>query len=225
VSPWHRELDIKLNGARAVNLLPGETLEFPKPQNNGVNFEAFQDAAVRKIAAAVGTSAEQLSRDFRQMTFASAKLSLGDVWRHFVVNRELCIRQVGLPFVSAWLEEAIDSQRLPLPNGKTGGIADYMAVRAAIFAKSTFVSWGPPMVEPVKEREGQKLALGLGLTTLQTEAQNDGLDWEEIAIQRNRERKLQEKLDLPLPEELEKSAAPPGEEDGPPGAPAKKKPA
>lgn len=208
--PYRKAQSLTVNGARAVHLLPGESLELLQTTEGGISFEAFQRALINELAAGTGVSSEQLSRDFGEMSFASAKVALGDVWRHFFVRREMIVRQMGLPWVSAWLEEAVDQGKVPLPTGKKGNALDLAPMRAAIFANSTFMSWGPPVIEPVKEAEGQKIRLGIGTTTLAQEAQEAGDDWEEILEQQAAERKKRTELGLPQIEELESKDKPPG---------------
>lgn len=215
IAGYVKEQQMTLNGAKVVHLMPNEKLELLQAEIEGQQYEAFTNALARKLAAGLGTTVEQLTRDFSKMTFASAKQSLGEIWRHFLSRRELVVRQLAMPYVGAWLEEAIDIGRLPMPNGKRGNADDFMAVRAAVLSRSTFMSWGAPQVDPVKEREGQALALKLGLSTLQEEAQAQGQDWEEIAEQRALEIKTQERLGMPPAHELDTPPPPPGGPGGP----------
>lgn len=227
IADFRKEQALTMSGARIAQLLPGETLELLQAKSDGLAFEAFQASLVRKLAAGLGTTAESLSRDFGQMSYASAMVSIGDIWRHFLVRREMVIRQCGLPYVMSWLEEAIDERRLPLPNGKFGTFEDLIPMRNAIFARSTFMSWGPPQVDPVKQREGQKKAIEIGLSTHQEEAYAEGLDWREMLDQIAIEREYKDTLGIPQLENL-----PPGQPQAmidaaaapdPPPAAAKKK--
>jgi lambda family phage portal protein len=206
ISHFRREQGISINGARVMQLLPGEDLELKQAQTDGLAFEAFQHAIVRKIAAGAGTSAESLSRDFGQMSYASAMVSIADIWRSFLVRREQLNRQVAIPFASAWLEEAIDSKRVPLPTGKFGTADDLLPMRNAIWARSTFMSWGMPSPDPLKKVQAQKEAIMAGLSTHQEEAYADGLDYREVLGQAAAERKLKETLGIPQLETL-----PPGQ--------------
>src|SRR5690606_21900663 len=114
---------------------------------------------------------------FSRASYASARMSLLDIWRHFLRMRAMLIGQIALPFFGAWLEEQIDSGRLPLPDGRKGTLEDFLTYRRAL-VRGTFHSWGMPQVDPVKERKGQELALSAGLSTLADEAAAEGKDWE-----------------------------------------------
>lgn len=225
---FRKEQALTMNGARIAQLLPGETLELLQAKIDGAAYADFQTAVVRKLAAGAGTTAESLSRDFGQMSYASAMVSLGDIWRSFLVKREMVIRQKAMPFVMAWLEEAIDEKRLPLPSGKFGTFEDLVPLRNAIFARSTFMSWGMPSPDPVKQREAQRQGIMSGLSTHQEEAYSEGLDWRELLDQQAAERAYKEKLEIPQlenlppgqPQELIDAAAEPNPA---PASPAKKK--
>lgn len=198
IAPYHKEMGLTINGSGVAHLLPGEQLEIVKPAHPGLAFEAFQGALVRKLAAALGTSAESLSRDFSRTSYASARMSLLDIWRHFLRMRAMLITQFAMPFFGAWLEEQIDRQRIPLPDGRNGTLEDFLNLRRAL-VRGTFHSWGMPQVDPVKERKGQELALASGLTTLADEAAAEGKDWEDIMEQRKREADYAAELGLPNP--------------------------
>ena len=198
IAPYHKEMGLTVNGSGVAHLLPGESLEIVKPAHPGLAFEAFQGALVRKLAAALGTSAESLSRDFSRASYASARMSLLDIWRHFLRMRAMLITQFAMPFFGAWLEEQIDSGRIPLPDGRIGTLEDFLRLRPAL-VRGTFHSWGMPQVDPIKERKGQELALAAGLTTLADEAAAEGKDWEDIMEQRRREAEYAAELGLPNP--------------------------
>lgn len=202
IAPYYKELRLRPGGQNVVHLLPGEKLEMTKPNHPGLAFEAFQQAFVRRVAAAVGVSTEQLSRDFSKMSFASARQSLTDIWRHFLRCREMIVRQLALPFYAAWLEEAIDTGRVTLPDGSLGTLEDFVRLRPALIGRSTFVSWGQPSIDPVKEVKGREMALASRLTTLADEAMADGRDSDEILEQTARERARMKALGIPLPEEI-----------------------
>lgn len=202
VAPYHDEMSIEVNGAKAIHLLPGEKLSTIKPEHPGLAYADFQGGMIKKLAAASGTSTESLSRDFSKASYAGLRMSLEDIWRHFLRQREMVTRQKGLPFVSCWFEEGIDTRRFPLPNGKFGSLEDWAEVRNAVLARSTFMSWGKPAIDPIKERKGQQIAMSARLTTLMDEAAADGRDYEEILDQQMHEREAMRARGIPLPEEM-----------------------
>jgi len=203
IGGYHQASALTVNGARAVHLLPGESMELLQAAEGGISYEAFTRAMVNKLAAGLGVGAEQLSRDFGEMSFASAKMALGDIWRHYRVRREMLIRQFAMPWVLCWLEEAVDTGALPLPNGQKGDADSLLPMWPAIFANSTFLSWGPPVVDPVKEAQAQETRLKIGISTLAQEAQEQGDDWEDLLEQQALERAKKAELEIPQIEELE----------------------
>lgn len=202
IAPYHQELALTVNGAKVVHLLPGESLEAVKPQHPGLSFEPFSRQIAQTLAAGLGVSYEQLTRDFSKVTFASAKMSLGDVWRHFMCCRDLLIRAFALPFFFAWLEEQLVKEWLPLPDGRVGSGDDMPMLIRALAGNSSFISWGMPQVDPVKEVKAQALAIDARLTSITDEVTGAGKDFEDLADTIAREREYLEELGIPLPEEL-----------------------
>ena len=62
---------------------------------------------------------------------------------------------------------------------------------------SCWIGGGWGWVDPVKEVEASKQAIAGNLSTLAEEAAGQGRDWEEIFMQRKRERDKASELDLP----------------------------
>jgi lambda family phage portal protein len=210
IQPYYQEMGITVGGAKVVHLMPGESLETVKPNHPGLSYPDFNRAITQKLAAALGVSYEQLSRDFSKTSYAAARMSLGDVWRHFLCCRDLLIRAIALPFFFAWLEEAIDEGLVMLPDGKRGTADDMPYLRRLLAGRTTFISWGMPSIDSAKERKGQQLALDARLTSLADEAAADGRDWEDVLDQTARERDYMKELGIPLPEEVANAGKEPG---------------
>lgn len=210
IAPFYQEMAMTVAGAKVVHLLPGESLETVKPNHPGLSYPDFNRAITQKLAAALGVSYEQLSRDFSKTSYAAARMSLGDVWRHFICCRDLLIRAIALPFFFAWLEEALDEGFVTLPNGKRGTVDDMPFMRRLLAGRTSFISWGMPSIDSAKERKGQQLALDARLTSLADESAAEGKDWEDVLDQVQREREYMKEKGIPLPEEVANAGKGPG---------------
>ncbi len=87
---------IKLGGVKIPHLYPGDELNLQTAQDSDNGFSALEQALLRYIAAGLGVSYEQLSRDYSQVSYSSARASanesgaiywggagsLPDGWRH-----------------------------------------------------------------------------------------------------------------------------------------------
>ncbi|MFV8147675.1 phage portal protein, partial [Enterobacter cloacae complex sp.6722787] len=63
---------IQLGGVRIPHLYPGDSLNLQTAQNADNGFSELEKALLRYIAAGLGVSYEQLSRDYSQVSYSSA---------------------------------------------------------------------------------------------------------------------------------------------------------
>ena len=120
------------------------------------------------------------------------------------------VYDIGMPMVRCFMEEAVQSGALPLPKG-IKPFEFYDALPA--LCKGTFMTWGPPMLDPTKERAGQSQGWDLGLDTLQAMAAEEGEDWRDNVRQKGREIRFMKEQGVPLPGEPILPPAEPDEDD------------
>lgn len=195
IAPYHQKMGLRFNGSRIAHLLPGEKLNVVSKNVAGAEYEKFEKAMIRQLAAGLGVAAESLSRDFSDTSYSAARMSLADIWRSNLVRREMLNSKFAMQFVGAWMEEAILSGFLPMPDGSEPTLENWIKKRHWI-VRGTFVSWGKPLIDPVKERQGQLMALAMGLTTLEEEAATEGKAWDDILRQRKQEADERRRLGL-----------------------------
>lgn len=180
----HEQVQLRFNGSSIPVLWPGEDLKIMSPGNGAVAIGEFQSHATKSYAAGTGTDPIQVSQDYSQVNYSSAKMAAATSFRHYAMRRGRLISGAAMPMVANVLEEAIFSGAMNMPKGLSP--ADFYAARAALI-RGTFLTQGAPMLDPVKERQGQQLALTMGLTTLQDIAAQDGDDYRDIMDQQARE--------------------------------------
>lgn len=196
VAPYYRELGLKFNGASVAHLMPGEKLNVVQGAINGVAYNEFSTAMVRQISAALGVSYEDLSRDFSSTSYSAARQSLATIWRHYMRQRAMLVVKFCMPFVSAWMQEAILTKRLPMLGNRFKATEEGFARARPGLCVGDFISWSKPVIDPVKERTGQHMAMALGLSTVRDEAATEGEDYTKLLRQRAREVRLREELGL-----------------------------
>lgn len=217
VAGYHQAIGLRYNGARISHLLPGEQLKVVNSAIPGAEYDKFERAIIRQLAAGLGVSAESLSRDFTGTSYSAARMSLADIWRSNLVRREMLNSKFAMQFVGAWMEEALLSGFLAMPDGSEATLENWIAKRHWL-VRGTFVSWGKPLIDPVKERQGQQMALALGLTTLEEEAATEGKAWDDIMRQRKQEVDERRRLQLNV-HDVDPTLAYPGATPSAPQAP------
>jgi lambda family phage portal protein len=180
---FHNERKIKLGDARMPILYPGEKINTVTAERPTSNFGDFEAAMLRNVAAGTGLSAQQISNNWGDVNYSSARGALLEAWKTLNRRRVDFGHGFGQPIWSAHLEEQFEVDNLPLPNGAP----PFMEYRTA-YSAAKWMGPGRGWIDPVKEKQGSVLGMDAGLSTLEDEcAENVGLDWEEVLDQRKRE--------------------------------------
>ena len=182
-SEFHDERKIKLGDARMPILYPGEKINTVTAARPTSNFGDFEAAVLRNVAAGTGLSAQQISNNWGDVNYSSARGALLEAWKTLNRRRLDFGHGFGQPIWAAHLEEQFEVDTLPLPKGAP----PFMECRTA-YAAAKWMGPGRGWIDIVKERQGAVLGMDSGLSTLEQEcADNSGEDWEENLDQRKRE--------------------------------------
>lgn len=191
---FHCDRRIVLGDARMPILFPGEKISTVNAARPNSNFKDFESAVLRNAASALGVSAQQLSQDWSDVNYSSARAALLEAWKTLTRRRQEFAAGFAQPIFCAWLEEAFEVDRLPLPPGAP----PFYEFRAA-YARCEWIGPGRGWIDPVAEKQGAVLGMDAGLSTLEAECAEQGLDYEEVLDQRMREIKAFEKRGIPVP--------------------------
>jgi lambda family phage portal protein len=193
---YHGEGQIKLNGARMPILYPGEKINAVTATRPNPNFRDFEAAVLRNVASATGLSAQQVSNDWSDVNYSSARGALLEAWKTLSRRRTSFATGFGQPVVAAFAEEAMEVDNLPLP----AGAPPFHEYRGA-YSRAKWMGPGRGVIDPVKERQGSVLGMDAGLSTLEDEAAElGGNDWRETVAQRAIEIQRFKDHGLPLPQ-------------------------
>jgi lambda family phage portal protein len=215
---FHNERKMMLGDARIPTLYPGEKIGMVNATRPATNFAGFESAVLRNIASGMGLSAQQISNNWSDVNYSSARAALLEFWKTLHRRRHDFGTGFADPIRSAWLEECFEVEALPLPSGV---VPDFIECRGA-YGRCRWMGPGKGIIDSVAERQGSILALNGGLSTLEDECAEQGLEWEEVAEQRKEEADTFKQLGLPPPTWL--GAAPlessrkPGMDDAAKGA-------
>jgi len=193
---WSRENAILLGGSRIPHMYPGEAIKTVTAARPSSNFGPFENAMLRNIASGLGLSAQQLSNDWSNVNYSSARSAALEAGKTMDRRQHDFFVGFAMPIWGALMEEMIELDGLPLPSGV---VPEFSECRSA-FARCLFL--GPPKgwVNPVDERAGAILGMDAGFSTLENEAASQGSEWEELLHQRAYEIAKFKELGIPLPE-------------------------
>jgi lambda family phage portal protein len=186
---------IDLPGVRVNTLQPGEKATLTRPEHPNANFEVFVNAALRKIASAIGLTYEQLTMDWSQVNYSSARAALLEIWRGLTAKKGGFASQFMAPIYRAFLEEIFDKSLIELPSGAVS-----FEENPAAWCHAEWIGPGRGWIDPLREAQAASQRLESHLTTRQQEAAEQGRDWKMDAEQRAREERHYSELGLTIPE-------------------------
>lgn len=189
--------NLHINGSRIPVFWPGTHLKIQNPGAASPAGDQFEASLLRYIAAAMGLSYEQLSRDYTQTSYSSARASMAETWKAMQVKKKQVADRTATFIYRLWLEEAINYNHLECLK-RQNVPAFYEGLNAEAYSACDWLGAGQGMIDPLKETQADVLALKNGLMTKeQAIARRSGSDYRKVAKQRARERDLDRELDLP----------------------------
>lgn len=191
---WHAQRPAMLNGARIPTLAPGEDIVSVDSKHPHSNFAGFAHEMLCVFASATGISVEQVTQDWSRTNYSSARAALMETWKTLMRRRHDFTTNMASPMYALWLREAMELGQLPLPAGAPSYIE-----AATQYSRCKWLGPARGWIDPTKEPAGAVLRMEAGVSTLEAEAAEQGLDWEEVADQRAIEQRTYEKLGVPPP--------------------------
>lgn len=183
---------VSLTGVRMIHGLPGEKFNWKQPARPAGNYPAFKGAGQHDMAAGLGLSYPQLSEDWADINYSSARTLLNEKWRGFDSMGEEFCDQVCSPIYAAWLEEAVAVGTVKMPGG-----ASRFYERRALIAFASWLRPGRGKIDPLKEENASDIAVNAGRSNNAIECANNGLDLYEVLVGKAREDLIREKLGMP----------------------------
>ena len=193
---FHQQRNLRMQGSKIPFLYPGESIKTVTATRPNANYRDFERAVLANVASGAGLSPMQVSNDWSDVNYSSARGALLEAWKTMRRRRgEFGIGMADQVRVG-WLEEAFAEDDLPLPRGAL----DFIEARQA-YARCKWLGPGRGWIDPVSEKQGSILGMDAGLSTLEDEcAENEGADWEERLDQRAIEIQAFRDRGIPLPE-------------------------
>lgn len=192
----YKAVPIRYRGAQVNFLKPGEKITLARPEHPNANFEAFFRQALQNVASGLGLTYEMLTMDWSNVNYSSARAAMLVIYKSLNAVRDGFAAQFMAPWHAAWLEEVFDRRLITLP----AGAVSFEANRAG-WCRATWIGTGRGWIDPKREAEASAIRLSAGITTLQAEMAEQGLDFKTTTIRRAREQKLLQRMGLvPVPQ-------------------------
>lgn len=146
-------------------------------------YSVFEQSLLRYIAAGLGVSYEQLSRNYAQMSYSTARASANESWAHFMGRRKFIASRQASQMFLCWLEEAIVRRVVTLPSKAR---FSFQEARSA-WGNCDWIGSGRMAIDGLKEVQEAVMLIEAGLSTYEKECAKRGDDYQEIFAQQVRE--------------------------------------
>lgn len=178
--------NINIDGAKIPHLFPGTKLNMtPMGTPGGVGSD-FEESLQRNIAAALGLSYEEFSRDYSKTSYSSARASMVSTWRFMQSRKKNVADRLATAIYALVLEEEISAGNVPLPPGKTAAHF-YEPLMKDAYTACAWIGASRGQIDELKETQAAILRIKSGLSTYEIEVAKLGLDFREVFEQRARE--------------------------------------
>jgi lambda family phage portal protein len=183
---------LTMDGVRIPHLYPGTKLEFLSPETNPTQGSMFEQSLLRYIAATLGVSYEQLSRDYTNTNYSSARAAMTETWKFMQARKKLIADRFGTIVFRLWLEEAINNGKLFSFPKKKAGLLYTNGVLNTNFDAVSRCEWigaSRGQIDELKETQAAIARIEAGISTREDELARLGKDWRKVFRQLEREEK------------------------------------
>lgn len=171
--------NINLDGAMIPHLFPGTKLNMKTLGTPGGVGTDFEDSLLRHTAASLNLNREEFIRDYRGMSYASAKLSDSKTVRFMEARKKMVADRVATGFFSNWLEEDINAGNILMPGG-AGPDLFYAPLVKEAMTRCTWIGSGRGQIDELKETQAAIMRIKAGLSTYEKEIARFGDDWRDV---------------------------------------------
>lgn len=188
----------QIGGARIPHLPPGSKLQLRPAGQGGPLGTDFESSLLRHIATSLGVSYEQLSRDYTQTNYSSARAAMTETWKFMQSRKKMVADRFATMIYRLWLEEALNKGVITsLPRKLQGdSLWLYQNQNLDAISRCDWIGASRGQIDELKESQAAVLRLKYGLSTREDELSRLGKDWRVVFRQMAREKELQDKLGL-----------------------------
>jgi len=187
--------NIAIDGVRIPHLFPGTKLNLkPMGTPGGVGTD-YENSLLRHIAAALGLSFEEFSKDYTKTNYSSARASRSDTGRYMQARKKVIADRWASAIFALWFEEEWNAGNIPVPRGKSRSIFYDPVFREALL-QCEWIGSSMGQIDELKETQAAIMKIKSGLSTFEKECARLGEDFRRVFTQRAREEAMLKKLGL-----------------------------
>lgn len=177
--------NLKIDGVKIPHLPPGSKFKLQGAGQGGPLGSEFEQSLLRHIAAALGVSYEQLSRDYTKTNYSSARAAMNETHKAMLSIKRMVADRFATHVYSLWLEEAINKGEITSVRRNMPSFYEKQFKDA--YTACDWVGASRGQVDELKETQAAVLKINNGLSDLETENAKLGGDWRKRMRQLKRE--------------------------------------
>ena len=202
--------NMRIDGVQVPHLFPGTKLQLRPAGTPGGVGQEFEQSLLRYIAAALNISYEELSRNFMDTNYSSARAAMMQTWRFMQSRKKMVADKFANIVYRLWLEEAMNSDKLEtLPASEAGQFYTngHQNLLWDALTRADWIGASRGQIDELKETQAAVLRIKWGLSTHEDELARLGKDWRKVYSQLGREIKEREARGIELFEDNSVNAA------------------
>lgn len=177
--------NLQIDGVKIPHLPPGTKLNLRGAGQGGPLGTDFEQSLLRYIAASLGVSYEQLSRDYTKTNYSSARAAMNETYKSMLSLKRSVADRFATTAFRLWFEEAFNANVFTsLPRNRP---SIYEGQNLDAYTSCDWVGASRGQVDELKETQAAVLRINNGLSTLEQENARLGQDWRKQMAQMKRE--------------------------------------
>lgn len=187
--------NMQIDGVKIPHLMPGTKLNMmPMGKPGGIGTE-FEQSLLRYLAADLGVSYEQLSKDYSETNYSSARAGMLETWKFMQSRKKMVADRFATMVYRLWFEEAVNAGDIEAMNARSvPNIYDGLNMEAFIHAE--WIGAGRGQIDELKETQAAILRIKNRLSTYEEEVGRMGKDWRVTFQQIAREQGILDDLEI-----------------------------
>lgn len=186
--------NLRLDGVKVPVFYPGTKMKLQNAGTPGGMGTGFEASMLRYIAATLGVSYEELSKDYSQANYSNLRAAMAGTDRRMRVQKRNVADRFATTFFRLWLEEALNAGQITSMPRKAPNWYDGLNQEA--YSACDWIGASMGQIDELKETQAAVLRVNNGLSTRESELARLGKDWRVVFRQLAREKSLAEKEGL-----------------------------
>jgi lambda family phage portal protein len=187
--------NMQIDGVKIPHLMPGTKLNMlPMGNPGGVGGE-FEQSLLRYLAAGLGVSYEQLSKDYSETNYSSARAGMVETWKYMQSRKKMVADRFATMVFRLWFEEAVNMGQIEAMNGASVPNM-YDGLNMEAFCECDWIGASRGQIDELKETQAAILRIKMRLSTYEEEIGRMGKDWRPVFQQIAREQGVLKDLEI-----------------------------